>query len=67
MQPSLDEYSSSACDNLRPKEVRISAFDPWVGPVYKETPSKLLVLGESRYDKEFTDRRIIEARNMRRV
>jgi hypothetical protein len=37
-------------------------FDPWVGPEYGRTTPKIMVLGESRYDEEFTDRRIIEWR-----
>lgn len=38
----------------------IPTFDPWIGPEYKKVPLKLLVLGESRYDEEFTDRRVIQ-------
>jgi hypothetical protein len=34
----------------------------WIGPVYKSSIPKVLVLGESRYDDEFTDRMIIEYR-----
>src|SRR5579859_4933261 len=35
-------------------------FDPWVGPNYCQATQKLLVLGESRYDKKLSDREIIE-------
>lgn len=34
-------------------------LDPWVGSEYCKQKVRLLILGESRYDKEFTDRRII--------
>lgn len=34
----------------------------WIGPEYESAPLKLLVLGESRYDEDFTDRKIIEWR-----
>ena len=34
----------------------------WVGPEYERSQLKLLVLGESRYDEDFTDRKIIEWR-----
>lgn len=37
-------------------------FEPWQGDRYGESEPKLLVLGESRYDEEFTDREIIEER-----
>jgi hypothetical protein len=36
-------------------------FVPWVGQNYEQSSPRLLVLGESRYDKEFTDRAIIHA------
>lgn len=34
----------------------------WIGPDYESATPQILVLGESRYDEEFTDRRIIEYR-----
>jgi len=34
----------------------------WIGPEYQSATLRLLVLGESRYDEEFTDREIIEWR-----
>lgn len=34
----------------------------WVGPEYEHAQLKLLVLGESRYDEDFTDCKIIEWR-----
>src|SRR5579871_1157059 len=40
-------------------------FDPWVGNEYDSAANKsprLLVIGESRYDAEFTDRQIIQDR-----
>jgi len=37
-------------------------LDPWIGGRYKANPLKVLVLGETRYDQEFTDRQIIKAR-----
>jgi hypothetical protein len=40
----------------------INAFRPWVGPQYPGASPKLLVLGESRYKKSFTDHQIIKAR-----
>jgi hypothetical protein len=33
----------------------IPKCDPWIGPEYKHVTLKLLVLGESRYDEDFTD------------
>jgi hypothetical protein len=39
-------------------------FSGWIGPEFESAAQKqkLLVLGESRYDEEFTDREIIKAR-----
>jgi|GEM_PF-5396449 len=37
-------------------------FEPWIGSNYSENRVKPLVIGESRYDEEYTDRRIITAR-----
>ncbi len=34
----------------------------WIGPEYESAALKLLVLGESRHDQDFTDREIIEWR-----
>jgi hypothetical protein len=33
----------------------------WVGPEFESADIKLLVLGESRYDEDFSDRKIIES------
>jgi hypothetical protein len=38
----------------------VKTFDPWIGKSYAMSYPKLLVLGESRYDEEYTDREIIE-------
>jgi hypothetical protein len=38
----------------------IKDFRPWVGRDYQRARLKLLVLGESRYDRRFTDHRIIK-------
>jgi hypothetical protein len=38
----------------------IPKCDPWIGPEYKHATLKLLVLGESRYDEDFTDHKIIK-------
>jgi hypothetical protein len=38
----------------------------WVGSEFESAVPKLLVLGESRYDEEFTDRKIIEWRIARK-
>jgi hypothetical protein len=38
----------------------------WVGPEFGSEVPRLLVLGESRYDEDFTDREIIEWRVARR-
>ncbi len=35
-------------------------FEPWVGALYGKNELKLLVLGDSRYDEEFTDKQIIQ-------
>lgn len=40
----------------------IRTVDYWIGPDYSNASLKLLVLGESRYDEEFSDRRVIETR-----
>ena len=40
----------------------MTKFRPWVGREYEQTRSKLLVLGESRYDNPFTDYQIIKSR-----
>ena len=37
-------------------------FEPWVGSQYTASEIRLLVIGESRYDEEFTDRQIIQER-----
>ncbi len=34
-------------------------FEPWVGDQYGNRELRLLVIGESRYDEEFTDKQII--------
>ena len=36
---------------------RVRFFEPWIGKSYP----RLLVLGESRYDEEYTDKKIIES------
>ena len=36
--------------------------DPWIGPDYAHANVKLLVMGESRYDEDFSDRQVIELR-----
>ncbi|MGD0945822.1 MAG: hypothetical protein ABSA52_00210 [Candidatus Binatia bacterium] len=38
----------------------IESFKPWVGDLYYISHPKLLILGESRWDEEFTDTKIIE-------
>jgi hypothetical protein len=42
----------------------IAQFDPWRGPQYRQAPLKLLVLGESRYHKDFTDHQIIDSQRV---
>jgi hypothetical protein len=37
-------------------------FEPWVGSQYGNESPRLLNVGESRYDEEFTDRKIIQER-----
>lgn len=39
----------------------IATFDPWIASEYKRATLKPLVLGESPYDEDFTDRQIIES------
>jgi hypothetical protein len=41
--------------------------NPWIGRNYGRNRAKILVLGESRYDEEFTDRQIIKARIARKL
>ncbi len=36
-------------------------LDTWTGPDYHKAATKLLVLGESRYDKNYSDRRVIRS------
>lgn len=36
--------------------------DPWIGANYAKANLKLLVMGESRYDEDFSDRQAIEMR-----
>ena len=38
----------------------IKMFDPWIGKSYPQSHSKILILGESRYDEVYTDRKIIK-------
>ncbi|HLA28625.1 MAG TPA: hypothetical protein VJZ49_12090 [Syntrophales bacterium] len=38
----------------------VTKFEPWKGPAYGNGTTNLLVLGESRFDEDFTDRKIIE-------
>lgn len=38
-------------------------FEPWIGRSYGRHEMNLLVLGESRYDEDYTDRSIIESLN----
>jgi hypothetical protein len=38
----------------------IPNFEPWVGPNYSNARRKILVVGESRDDEEYTDKTIIE-------
>ncbi len=35
-------------------------LQPWVGKKYDEAHPKILVVGESRYDEDYTDKKIIE-------
>jgi hypothetical protein len=39
----------------------------WVGPEFESADFKLLVLGESRYHEDFTDRKIIECQIAREL
>jgi len=41
--------------------------DPWIGSSYTTKRLKVLVIGESRYDEEPTDREIIKARIARKL
>jgi hypothetical protein len=36
--------------------------EPWIGPDYDKSDLKLLVLGESRYDEDYTDQTIIQTK-----
>jgi hypothetical protein len=38
----------------------VKKFEPWVGSDYGTSKAKLLVIGESRYDEDITDKQIIE-------
>lgn len=38
----------------------ITYFEPWIGDQYGNDELRLLVIGESRYDEEFTDKQIIQ-------
>jgi hypothetical protein len=37
-------------------------FEPWIGDQYRNGEPRLLVIGESRYHEEFTDKQIIQER-----
>jgi hypothetical protein len=57
-------------NQARPEEARLMKtiaiegrdLAVWVGPGYEFATPRVLILGESRYDDEFTDRMIIEYR-----
>jgi hypothetical protein len=38
----------------------VESFRRWVGDLYESSHPKLLILGESRWDEEFTDTKIVE-------
>lgn len=38
----------------------IKTFDPWIGKLYGKSHPKVLILGESRYHEDYTDKMIIK-------